>query len=196
MRPGMMTSIISPRMKKTMYGHPAAGRRMMVARVLVTLAMLMMVGTTMMADNKFTRGIGQYPGRTADYKGPEMVKDDAYRNVALDRAAYASSSFDYNLTAQLATDGIVTAGEPPRLTVSTPDGVLSLRDKEKTIDGNVHSSHYLMGAQSYIRFDWTGMQVQVDRIDLLAEVAYHADAAAGGYAIPCWPPTTGSTGWR
>ncbi len=170
-------------MKKTMYGHPAAGRRMMVARVLTTLAMFMMVGTTMMADSKYTRGIGQYPGRTADYKGPEMVKDDAYRNVALDRAAYASSSFDYNLTAQLATDGIVTAGEPARLTVSTPDGVLSLRDKEKTIDGNVHSSNYLMGEQSYIRFDWTGMQVQVDRIDLLAEVAYHADAATGGYAI-------------
>ena len=127
-------------MKKTMYGHPAAGRRMMVARVFTTLAMFMMVGTTMMADSKYTRGIGQYPGRTADYKGPEMVKDDAYRNVALDRAAYASSSFDYNLTAQLATDGIVTAGEPARLTVSTPDGVLSF---DRTLPPSCQSPGWL-----------------------------------------------------
>ena len=31
-----------------------------------------------------------------------------YRNIALRRAAFASSGYDYNLTAQLATDGIVT----------------------------------------------------------------------------------------
>lgn len=156
---------------------------MPVTRVLATLVMATVFFTMAMADGKFTRGIGQYPGRPDDYKGPEMVKDDVYRNLACNRAAYASSSFDYNLTAQLATDGIVSTTEPARLTVSTPEGVLSLRDKEKTIDGNVVTSGYVMGEKTFMQFDWTGMQVQVDQIRLVGEVAYQAAAAKKGYAI-------------
>lgn len=144
---------------------------------------MVMLNTTVMAQVEYTRGIGQYPGRKADFKGPHMVKDDAYRNVALNRMAYASSSVDYNLTAQLATDGIVSREEPARLTVSTPEGVLSLRDKEKTFDGNVHSSNYVLGENTFIQFDWQGMQVALSKLNLLAEVAYEPEKATGGYAI-------------
>ena len=31
-------------------------------------------------------------------------------NIALNKAAYASSTYDYNLTAQLVTDGVVESG--------------------------------------------------------------------------------------
>ena len=55
----------------------------------------------------YTRGIGNYPGAPSEHFAPQMVKDDMYRNIALHRAAYHSSSYDYNLTAQLITDGII-----------------------------------------------------------------------------------------
>ena len=51
--------------------------------------------------------MGVYPGDPAQYFGPALVTDTAtYRNLALHRPAYQSSSYDYNLTAQLVTDGI------------------------------------------------------------------------------------------
>ena len=130
-----------------------------------------------------TRGIGQYPGRVADYHGPQMVKDNAYRNLALHRAAYASASLDYNLTAQLATDGIVTRDMPPTLTVSTREGRLTLRDKDKPFDGNIHSYVAMEGNRNYLQMDWTGMAVDVSKITLNADLAYHPEAADSGYAI-------------
>ena len=51
---------------------------------------------------------GNYPGNPDEWFAPQLVADNTYRNVAKLKAAYASSSFDYNLTAQLATDGILT----------------------------------------------------------------------------------------
>lgn len=61
----------------------------------------------------YTRGIGQYPGSPKEDFSPSLVPDQAnYRNIALLRSAFNSSSHDYNLTAQLATDGIVTDKQP------------------------------------------------------------------------------------
>ena len=55
----------------------------------------------------YTRGIGVYPGDPKEYTGPTLVADaNTYRNLALHRPAYQSSAYDYNLTAQLITDGI------------------------------------------------------------------------------------------
>ncbi len=44
-----------------------------------------------------------------------LVRAD--ENIALNKAAYASSTYDYNLTAQLVTDGL-ESGEPAWLKVS------------------------------------------------------------------------------
>ena len=65
------------------------------------------------ANNDNTRGLGVYPGRPAEYFGPQVVAGGSeYRNVALFRAASQSSAFDFNRTAQLVTDGLVaTANE-------------------------------------------------------------------------------------
>ena len=48
--------------------------------------------------------------------------NDTTVNIALNKAAYASSSYDYNLTAQLVTDGGVAASEPAWLKVCTAEG--------------------------------------------------------------------------
>ena len=84
-----------------------------------------------------TRGIGIYPGEPSAYSGPQAVAGSkAYRNIALNRAAFQSSSFDYNLTAQLVTDGIISKGLPEYIEVSTSDGIVAKRDKERIFDGN------------------------------------------------------------
>lgn len=63
------------------------------------------------ARNDKTRGLGVYPGRPAEYFGPQVVAGGSeYRNVALFRAASHSSSADYNRTAQLVTDGLFADG--------------------------------------------------------------------------------------
>lgn len=88
-----------------------------------------------------TRGIGVYPGEPSAYSGPEAIPaGNEYRNLALNRAAYQSSSFDYNLTAQLVTDGIIGKGGPEYIEISTSDGFAAKRDRERIFDGNMRSA--------------------------------------------------------
>ncbi|MDE3165819.1 MAG: hypothetical protein KGN36_08445, partial [Acidobacteriota bacterium] len=90
------------------------------------------------AAQEFTRGIGVYPGDPAQDFSPRMEVDAAtYRNVALHRAVYQSSSYDYNLTGQLVTDGIHDSRPPRWIRVSTSSkGVLGKIDRELALDGN------------------------------------------------------------
>jgi hypothetical protein len=88
------------------------------------------------AKSEFTRGVGIYPGAGGDVFSPTMRVDAAtYRNLALRRAAKHSSSYDYNLTAQLVTDGIKDTKMPRWVAVSTSvDGVLTKPDREIVLD--------------------------------------------------------------
>ena len=55
----------------------------------------------------YTAGIGIYPGDPNENFDPILLPDTSgtYKHLALLRPAYHSSSYDYNLTAQLVTDG-------------------------------------------------------------------------------------------
>jgi len=56
---------------------------------------------------EYSRGVGVYPGDVREDFLPVIGIDTTnYRNLALRRPAYHSSSYNYNLTAQLVTDGI------------------------------------------------------------------------------------------
>ena len=58
-----------------------------------------------------------------------------YRNLALLRPAYHSSSYDYNLTAQLVTDGIKTDRLPQWIVVSdVSQGPVSKENREVIVD--------------------------------------------------------------
>jgi hypothetical protein len=84
----------------------------------------------------FTRGIGVYPGAPVDFFGPAFVIDSTtYRNLALHRPASHSSAYDYNLTAQLVTDGIVDT-TPPRWisTFTSTAGLLPKTSREVLTD--------------------------------------------------------------
>ena len=71
-------------------------------RIILPLAAILAASCSQ--TGTYTRGIGVYPGNPDEYSGPEAVTGNAeYRNLALKRAAWHSSSYDYNLPAQLAT---------------------------------------------------------------------------------------------
>ena len=136
------------------------------------------------ADNLTeTRGIGQYPGRPSQFTAPKMVKDQTYRNIALNRMVYTSSSADFNLTGHLVTDGIITSNTPSFLSVKTNEGELSNRDKEKMIDGNTVTSQYFKGEDAFVEFNWEAMKVNLKNLKFTGELAYYKDKASEGYVI-------------
>ena len=141
------------------------------------------------ADGDDTRGIGQYPGAPDEYFAPTVSwteSDAGLTNVALHRAAYASSACDYNHTAHLVTDGICDTTAPTLLSVSTPDGRLSRREAEWTIDGGPYSHNILMGSHTWLQFDWSGnMNVSARKIKVQGMVAYDDQKATKGYALRC-----------
>ena len=104
--------------------------------VVVACAAMMTSCSGQSSQEGMNRLPGNFPGNPDEWFAPQLVTDNTYRNVAKRRAAYASSSFDYNLTAQLATDGILTDVMPPTTIVSTQAGELPRLQKEILFDTN------------------------------------------------------------
>jgi hypothetical protein len=119
---------------------------------------------------EYTRGIGVYPGDPREYFGPSLTVDSTtYRNLALHRPAYQSSAYDYNLTAQLITDGIKEQAQPPWIVTSTSSGgLLNKQQREVFLDGNVTSSIDVTGENPWVEFDLEGGYdpPEIDRIDV------------------------------
>ena len=88
------------------------------------------------AVGEFTRGIGLYPGAPGENFQPELILDPAapYRNLALLRPALASSSYDYNLTPQLITDGLIDTRLPEWITTVVDGQVLRKTEREIILD--------------------------------------------------------------
>ncbi len=133
------------------------------------------VGLILMAHvaaQEFTRGVGIYPGDPKENAAPSMRLDNTYRNLALHRAAYQSSSYDFNLTAQLITDGIKSATLPRWISVSTKDGgVLPRSQREWPLDDNWVTTVDLKGIHAWIQVELAGAQPPViDRLDIDASV--------------------------
>ena len=133
----------------------------------------------------YTRGIGHYPGNPSEDFSPELKPDDTYRNIALFRAAYQSSSHDYNLVAQLVTDGVITEKEPQYLDLITPDGKKPRREREWMIDHGPYSRNVTVGEDTYFQFSLNNYSKKADQIYMRGSVAYNADKANKGYEIIC-----------
>ncbi len=122
----------------------------------------------------YTRGIGMYPGAPAENFSPELVIDsNAYRNLALLRPAYHSSSYDYNLTAQLVTDGIKDTTLPTWVATSASGhGTFSKTERETLLDHFHDTTIVLRGspATAEIRLGGGASAPTVDRIKLFVVV--------------------------
>ena len=148
----------------------------------------MLLSVTAQGAENQTRGIGQYPGALTEFYAPTISWTDGGKltNVALHRAAWASSTYDYNHTAHLVTDGICDSTEPATLKVSTPSGILPRRVAEWAIDGGPFSRTILMGSSSWLQFDYSGaLSVAATKLKLQGMVIYDDKVATKGYTIRC-----------
>ena len=127
------------------------------------------------------RPIGQYPGNPSEYYGPKLVQDTGYgyRNVALYRTVYQSSSWDFNLTSHLLTDGIIDKEQLAWLNVTTPEGPLPPHKREACIDGNEWTCNILMGGDTWLQYDWEGMNIDIDEVEMVCSMAYRENAPQG-----------------
>ena len=154
------------------------------------LLTILAVAPAVGSEDGQTRGIGQYPGSPDEYFAPTVswtaTADGQLTNVALHRAAYASSALDYNHTAHLATDGLCDAAEPATLRASTHTGPLPRREAEWAIDGGPYSRNILMGSPAWLQYDLgAGLEVAVARVKVTGMVAYDDKVATQGYVLSC-----------
>lgn len=138
--------------------------------------LLIIAGVSLLTLNaqEFTRGVGVYPGDPKEYFGPTLVADQTtYRNLALRRPAYQSSSYDYNLTAQLVTDGIKETVMPRWLAAWTSQrGEQKKNEREYLLDGNWVTAVPFKGASGWVQFEFAGgdQPLPFDRVDVDAHV--------------------------
>jgi hypothetical protein len=141
--------------------------RLQAARILLPALLLASPAAT---AGDFTRGVGAYPGDPAAFQGPAMVPDTAaYRNLALHRPATASNNYDYCLTAQLITDGIIDDRLPRWLVVSSSaEGVLPRHEREHLLDNYLNTAISLPAEGGWVQIEQAGRGdvPDVDRIEV------------------------------
>ena len=130
---------------------------------------------------EYTAGIGVYPGDPRENFDPILVPDDSgtYRNLALLRPAYHSSSYDYNLTAQLVTDGIKDTDLPRWIVVSEgTNGLLAKTDREVVVDHAPMNTLEIKSARAQVDIEIAGgtSAPEIDRIQLFVVSPNQASA--------------------
>lgn len=142
-----------------------------------------------------TRGIGVYPGNPDESFAPEILTDnDRVTNVARLRPAYHSSSYDYNLTAQLITDGIVTNDLPHTISMATQTGEMPKIEREWLFDHNSITTLKLEGSEVFIQL---GMQnckqlPQISTITLNGTMQYDKSEVSK-WLVTCYGSYDGTT---
>jgi hypothetical protein len=148
------------------------------ATVLVVLAL---VAVASLPAQDGTRGVGVYPGDPQQDFGPLLVPGGPeQRNLALRRAASASSSYDDNLTAQLVTDGIRQTRLPRWLATATSEqGAAGRVARELLVDDNLVSTVTLERPPAWLQLELGGgdAPLEIDRIELHATLRRHPLAA-------------------
>ena len=127
----------------------------------------------------YTRSEGLYPGHPEEDFAPELAVDRTYRNIAKLRSASHSSSYDYNLTAQLITDGILPASTPATIRVATQAGDLKKNEREWLFDGKSDSKYRISGGEISLQLDINHSVTIVDKIVLRGSVTFDESKPAG-----------------
>ena len=131
---------------------------------------------------QYTLGVGVYPGDAKENFAPLTRPDQTYRNLALHRPVYQSSSYDYNLTAQLITDGIKDTKLPQWAAVSSSQqGELKKNEREWLLDHNWLTGVTFKGTGGWVQVELAGGDAprEVDRVDIDARVRVSQSGAAG-----------------
>lgn len=143
----------------------------------------------------YTRGIGVYPGSPKEDFSPEFLPGgDQYRNLALLRATYQSSAYDYNLTSQLLTDGIVTDQAPQYFDLRTAEGSAPKREREWMIDGGPYSRNSVRGEDAFFLFRMHNYSKTVSRAVVTGTLVYDDKLVQDGYEMT-WEASNDGTAW-
>jgi beta-galactosidase/beta-glucuronidase len=135
----------------------------------LTLLLAALAALSPLAAQTYTRGVGVYPGDPREDWSPTLEIDSTtYRNLALHRPAYQSSSYDYNLTAQLVTDGIRETRQPRWIAVRTSQqGLLPKNQRELLFDDNWVTTVDLNGTHAWVELEWGGdAPPEIDRVEM------------------------------
>lgn len=140
-------------------------------------------------------GIGLYPANPNENFAPRLQVDTVRRNIALNRRAFASQSADYNLTAQLVTDGVISKGEYPTLTV-TDNGVVTNRyDRERMLDFGQYSRNDFSGDKATFNIDVTGYEIAADKVTISGRLFYDSSIWNGNVKAYCYGSKDGKK-WK
>jgi len=136
--------------------------------ILTTILCFLAVACTQAQEETAkTRGIGRYPGRWEESGAPRLVAGGrTYRNLALHRQSFQSSAYDYDLTAQLITDGLVQEGAAPWLEVLVDGSPVSKQEREFLLDGR-SSTRLSIGEEGVLDLVFHGMPIMSDRVEVL-----------------------------
>ena len=141
--------------------------------ILLGAVSLVLIAACSREQAAVTRGIGVYPGNPDESAAPSLVKGDGtYRNIALGRTTYQSSSYDYNLTSQLITDGIVSDGPVAYIDLSAGGKLIDRPNHEKLFDGKPDSRIQFDAGAPTVQVDFRGMSVAADRIEILGSATF------------------------
>ncbi|MDZ7260630.1 MAG: discoidin domain-containing protein [candidate division KSB1 bacterium] len=117
-----------------------------------------------------------------DFSPVMRIDQITYRNLALRRPAYHSSSYDYNLTAQLVTDGIIDSKLPGWVVTSTSQhGALKKNEREWLIDRHLMTRVTLDSSSGWIQLEigGSGDLPQVDSIHVSGSLLVNDQKAKG-----------------
>ena len=127
-----------------------------------------------------TRGIGVYPGNPEEYSGPSVrAGDGSRRNLALLREVHHSSSYDYNLTGQLVTDGIRSDASPYYIDLATHKGPVAKRERERVFDDSNTSITVEGGKDAFLILNLFNGHVDADRLVLTGSAVCDPDKGEG-----------------
>ncbi|HZY24369.1 MAG TPA: discoidin domain-containing protein, partial [Bacteroidales bacterium] len=142
----------------------------------------------------YSRGVGIYPGNPREDFSPTLLTDTKdYRNIARLRPAYHSSSYDYNLTAQLITDGIIINEMPDYISVSSNKGVLPKNEREWLVDNNSLTEVNLSGTDIWVQLELNSGKVpEISRIKINGSLEF-SGKPTGGWAFACSGSNDGIT---
>jgi hypothetical protein len=170
----------------------------MKARIVLftfSLTAIELLTTCKQDSDVYTRGIGIYPGNPTEDFSPALAPDNKnYRNLAKLRASYNSSSYDFNLTAQLITDGIITGEMPAYISLSTNKGIFSRTEREWLLDHNNVTETSLDGPDTWIQYELNKETTppNVDKISVTGTVTYN-EKISGKWQFVCAGSSDGIT---
>ena len=147
----------------------------------------MHAGGSSHSGTHYTRGVGVYPGAPEENVAPVMVLDPRapYCNLAHLRPAFASSSYDYNLTAQLVTDGLIDTTLPRWISTVVNGEIQAKHEREPLLNHFPAQVMELLGEAPTVEFHLGGGTdvPEIDRVELFLAIAEHVDTARLTFAI-------------